>query len=97
MEFTAPKAFDAYAAIARAKGFLLVAASPLTRSSYHAGRGFREAEGGPGGQAGQSVTITIAHPTSFRHPSEGWGIVVSAGRTRRETPAYAGVTGCKGE
>ena len=33
-------AFDAYAAIARAKGFLLVAASPLTRSSYHAGDDF---------------------------------------------------------
>ena len=27
-------------AIARAKGFLLVAASPLTRSSYHAGDDF---------------------------------------------------------
>ncbi|WP_375427489.1 lipoyl synthase [uncultured Sphingomonas sp.] len=40
MEFTNPKAFDAYAAIARAKGFLLVAASPLTRSSYHAGADF---------------------------------------------------------
>ena len=39
-EFTAPKAFEAYAAIARAKGFLLVAASPLTRSSYHAGADF---------------------------------------------------------
>ncbi|QJU60781.1 lipoyl synthase [Sphingomonas sp. AP4-R1] len=39
-EFTTPKAFDAYAAIARAKGFLLVAASPLTRSSYHAGDDF---------------------------------------------------------
>ncbi len=35
-----PKAFDAYAAIARAKGFLLVASSPLTRSSYHAGDDF---------------------------------------------------------
>ena len=39
-EFVSPKAFDAYAAIARAKGFLLVAASPLTRSSYHAGDDF---------------------------------------------------------
>ena len=29
-----------YAAIARAKGFLQVAASPLTRSSYHAGDDF---------------------------------------------------------
>ena len=39
-EFTTPQAFAAYAAIARAKGFLLVAASPLTRSSYHAGDDF---------------------------------------------------------
>ena len=41
-EFVTPKAFDAYGAIARAKGFLQVAASPLTRSSYHAGDDFRE-------------------------------------------------------
>src|SRR5437764_15250200 len=41
-EFVTPKAFDAYAAIARAKGFLLVAASPLTRSSYHAGDDFKK-------------------------------------------------------
>ena len=39
-DFVTPAAFDAYAAIARAKGFLLVASSPLTRSSYHAGDDF---------------------------------------------------------
>jgi lipoic acid synthetase len=39
-EFVTPAAFGAYAAIARAKGFLQVAASPLTRSSYHAGDDF---------------------------------------------------------
>jgi lipoic acid synthetase len=39
--FITPEEFDAYARIARAKGFLLVAASPLTRSSYHAGEDFR--------------------------------------------------------
>ncbi len=39
-DFITPAAFNAYAAIARAKGFLLVAASPLTRSSYHAGDDF---------------------------------------------------------
>lgn len=38
--FVTPATFDAYAAIARAKGFLLVASSPLTRSSYHAGDDF---------------------------------------------------------
>lgn len=39
-EFVSPAGFDAYGAIARAKGFLLVASSPLTRSSYHAGDDF---------------------------------------------------------
>lgn len=41
-EFVTPKAFAAYGAIARAKGFLQVAASPLTRSSYHAGEDFAQ-------------------------------------------------------
>ena len=40
-EFVTPQVFDAYGAIARAKGFLQVASSPLTRSSYHAGDDFR--------------------------------------------------------
>jgi lipoyl synthase len=40
IDFVTPQTFDAYAAIARAKGFLLVASSPLTRSSYHADRDF---------------------------------------------------------
>jgi lipoic acid synthetase len=42
IEFVPPKGFDAYAAIARAKGFLQVASSPLTRSSYHAGDDFAQ-------------------------------------------------------
>lgn len=41
-EFVTPQAFGAYAAIARAKGFLQVASSPLTRSSYHAGKDFAQ-------------------------------------------------------
>jgi len=41
-EFVTPQAFEAYGAIARAKGFLQVASSPLTRSSYHAGDDFRD-------------------------------------------------------
>ena len=39
-EFVTPEAFDDYAAMARAKGFLLVSATPLTRSSYHADTDF---------------------------------------------------------
>jgi lipoic acid synthetase len=41
-EFVTPQAFAAYGAIARAKGFLQVASSPLTRSSYHAGDDFAQ-------------------------------------------------------
>lgn len=40
IEFVEPKSFQSYAAIGRAKGFSLVASSPLTRSSYHAGADF---------------------------------------------------------
>ena len=40
VEFVTPDTFRSIGAIARAKGFLLVAASPLTRSSYHAGADF---------------------------------------------------------
>jgi lipoyl synthase len=38
--FVTPDEFKAYEAMARAKGFLMVSASPLTRSSYHAGDDF---------------------------------------------------------
>ncbi len=38
--FVTPDEFDAYGAMARGRGFLLVSSSPLTRSSYHAGEDF---------------------------------------------------------
>jgi lipoic acid synthetase len=38
--FVTPEEFAAYETIARAKGFLMVASSPLTRSSYHADEDF---------------------------------------------------------
>lgn len=38
--FVDPGEFKAYEAIARAKGFVMVSASPLTRSSHHAGEDF---------------------------------------------------------
>ncbi|MGA3303245.1 MAG: lipoyl synthase [Methylovirgula sp.] len=38
--FVTPQEFEAYADVAKAKGFLLVSASPLTRSSHHAGEDF---------------------------------------------------------
>jgi len=39
-EFVTPEVFTEYAALARARGFLLVSATPLTRSSYHADADF---------------------------------------------------------
>jgi lipoic acid synthetase len=40
MAFITPDEFKSYATLAQAKGFLLVSASPLTRSSHHAGEDF---------------------------------------------------------
>lgn len=40
MDFITPDQFEEYASRGRAKGFLLIAATPLTRSSYHAGDDF---------------------------------------------------------
>ncbi|MEO0730129.1 MAG: lipoyl synthase, partial [Pseudomonadota bacterium] len=38
--YVTPEEFGGYETTARAKGFLVVSASPLTRSSYHAGDDF---------------------------------------------------------
>ena len=38
--YVTPEEFAGYEEIARAKGFLMVSASPLTRSSHHAGEDF---------------------------------------------------------
>jgi lipoyl synthase len=40
MRYVTPDEFKSYEMIAYSKGFLLVSASPLTRSSHHAGEDF---------------------------------------------------------
>ena len=40
--FVTPDEFEDYARMARSKGFLLVSATPLTRSSYHADKDFEQ-------------------------------------------------------
>lgn len=40
VEYVTPEAFEEYRRLALAKGFLMVSASPLTRSSYHADKDF---------------------------------------------------------
>ena len=39
--YVTPEEFQAYEKMAFSKGFLMVSATPLTRSSYHAGDDFR--------------------------------------------------------
>ena len=58
LRFVEPAEFDGYARSARAKGFLQVSASPLTRSSYHAGDDFarlRDARAARLGAAAQDM------------------------------------------
>jgi len=40
--YVTPEEFESYATLARAKGFLMVSSSPLTRSSHHAGEDFEK-------------------------------------------------------
>ena len=40
MEYITPDDFKGYETVAYTKGFLLVSATPLTRSSHHAGEDF---------------------------------------------------------
>lgn len=42
LDFITPGDFEGYASMARGKGFSMVSASPLTRSSYHAGEDFAQ-------------------------------------------------------
>ncbi|WP_439534610.1 lipoyl synthase [Polymorphobacter sp.] len=57
VEFVTPQSFQAYAAVARSKGFLQVAASPLTRSSYHAGRDFAEMQAKRNAEAARKSAV----------------------------------------
>lgn len=47
--FVEPEEFAEYERMARGKGFLMVSASPLTRSSYHAGEDFKRMQAARGG------------------------------------------------
>jgi lipoyl synthase len=55
VRFVPPEEFEDHARMARAKGFLMVSAAPLTRSSYHAGDDFERLR-----NARQSALATAA-------------------------------------
>jgi lipoic acid synthetase len=52
VRFVPPEEFKAYETIAYAKGFLMVSASPLTRSSHHAGEDFARLRAARAARAG---------------------------------------------
>jgi lipoic acid synthetase len=54
VRFVPPDEFKAYETIAYAKGFLMVSASPLTRSSHHAGENFARLNAARDGKLGRA-------------------------------------------
>ncbi|MBL6077463.1 lipoyl synthase [Belnapia sp. T18] len=56
--FVTPDEFEDYARMARSKGFLLVSATPLTRSSYHADRDFAALRAARERQLAQAPVVT---------------------------------------
>ncbi len=54
--FVTPEEFDSYKTIGYAKGFLMIASTPLTRSSYHAGEDFERM------RAARAQKLTAAAP-----------------------------------
>ncbi len=52
LEFVTPDAFKSYESVAYAKGFLMVSATPLTRSSHHAGADFARLKAARDAKAG---------------------------------------------
>jgi lipoic acid synthetase len=53
VRFVTPDEFKAYETVAYAKGFLMVSASPLTRSSHHAGENFLRLKAARDGKLGR--------------------------------------------
>src|SRR5262245_46113315 len=55
--FVPPDEFESYETIAYAKGFLMVSASPLTRSSHHAGEDFARLRTARNAKLGHSLNV----------------------------------------
>lgn len=58
-DFITPEQFDKYAVKAKSKGFLHVASSPLTRSSFHAGDDFDQLKAARADKAGRRIDAPI--------------------------------------
>ncbi|HQS83312.1 MAG: lipoyl synthase [Alphaproteobacteria bacterium 16-39-46] len=66
MRFVEPEEFESYAQMARGKGFRMVSASPLTRSSYHADEDFQKLkESSLTALKNRDCLKSNAHPSSY--------------------------------
>ena len=83
--FVTPEEFEDYARMARGKGFLLVSATPLTRSSYHADRDFASLRAA---RARSSPPPPDADPCRAEDPALHAGAALRHGR---RCPALPGV------
>jgi lipoate synthase len=92
-EFVTPQAFEAYGAIARAKGFLLVACQPAHAVELSCRRGFREDEGSARGTACGSALMP--RHSEKRHlpysPDQLFDLVADVGRYSEFLPWVAAV------
>jgi len=66
--FVPPEEFADYASLARSKGFLAVASSPLTRSSYHADADFEALRGARQGSRQTDAQTQTARDVRARQP-----------------------------
>jgi lipoyl synthase len=64
--FVTPDEFKAYETVAYAKGFLMVSASPLTRSSHHASEDFKRLRASRGGQLRSRRDLRASASVSVR-------------------------------
>ena len=65
--FVSPEEFESYAQMARGKGFRMVSASPLTRSSYHADEDFKKLKefSIPSYDTNRNISKSNAHASSY--------------------------------
>ena len=84
--FVTPEEFEAWRRIARAKGFLMVSASPLTRSSYHAGEDFARLKAA---RLRGARTLIPSHAARARHRHR------AAPASARSRASWRSARGCR--
>ena len=91
--FVTPEEFEGYRRAAVGKGFLMVSATPLTRSSYHAGDDFARLQGGAAGEARRRLRRGLA---AFRNGTCGVRGSYALGGHAGRRPAAGGACASTG-